>query len=147
MVTQTEIKGINKLIGIADNRSVKIKSERDLTRISRAGLQRKYFKLFSMNAGFSSSDLEQFAQMPRNTIDKEDEYEILTPEATERLIEVALIFVRGIEIFGSKDNFHKWLSTENPALGRIKPQELLDNSFGIQELNDELTRIDEGIFA
>ncbi len=53
----------------------------------------------------------------------------------------------GIEVFGKQDNFNVWLNTKNIALGGIKPKELLDSSFGIQILKDELTRIEQGILA
>ncbi len=147
MVTLNEIRGINRIIGFPAREKHKIKSERDLSTLSRSGLPRKYFQLFTGNAGITVTDFEHLAQMPPDTINGKDAQELLSPEATERLIEIALIYVRGIEIFGSKDSFRKWISTENLALGGIKPKELLDNSFGIQELNDELTRIDHGIFA
>jgi putative toxin-antitoxin system antitoxin component (TIGR02293 family) len=147
MVTLNEIRGINRIIGFAAREKNKIKNERDLTTLSRSGLPRRYFQFFTGNVGIAVTDFEHLAQMPPDTINGKDDQELLSPDATERLIEVALIFVRGIEIFGSKASFRKWISTENLALGGIKPQELLDNSFGIQELNDELTRIDHGIFA
>ena len=147
MVTLNEIRGINRILGFVAKEKNKIKSERDLTTLSRSGLQRKYFQTFTGNAGIPVFDFERMAQMPPDTINGVDQQELLSPEATERLIEVALVYVRGIEIFGSKESFRKWISTENLALGAIKPKELLDNSFGIQELNDELTRIDHGIFA
>ena len=44
-------------------------------------------------------------------------------------------------MFGDEAYFHTWLVTQNIALGNITPKELLDNTFGIQLLNDELTRI------
>ena len=53
----------------------------------------------------------------------------------------------GIEVFDDQDKFNVWLLTKNVALGGIKPKDLLDSSFGIQLLKDELTRIEHGVLA
>lgn len=57
------------------------------------------------------------------------------------------LFNYGIEVFGNKDKFNAWLEIKNPALGNIKPKELLNNAAGIYLLKDELTRIEYGILA
>jgi putative toxin-antitoxin system antitoxin component (TIGR02293 family) len=69
------------------------------------------------------------------------------PLYSERIIEVQLLFNKGVEVFGDKDNFNSWLNLENVALGGIKPISLLDNTFGIMMIKDELTRIEHGILA
>ena len=69
------------------------------------------------------------------------------PLYSERIIEVQLLFNKGIEVFGDKDNFNSWLNLENVALGGIEPISLLDNTFGIMMIKDELTRIEHGILA
>ena len=40
-----------------------------------------------------------------------------------------------------------WLDAENIALGGVKPKSLLDSTFGIEIVKDELTRIEHGILA
>jgi len=66
---------------------------------------------------------------------------------SEKIIEITMLNKFGIEVFGNQDNFNVWLNSKNVALGSIKPKELLDSSFGIQLLKDELTRIEHGILA
>jgi putative toxin-antitoxin system antitoxin component (TIGR02293 family) len=66
---------------------------------------------------------------------------------SEKIIEITMLNKYGIEVFGEQDKFNTWLKTENIALGGIRPKELLDSSFGIQILKDELTRIEQGILA
>lgn len=66
---------------------------------------------------------------------------------SERILQITLLYQRGVEIFGDKDNFDIWLNTTSIALGKIKPKELLDNSFGISLLEDELTKIEHGVLA
>ena len=66
---------------------------------------------------------------------------------TEKIYEVSMLTNYGVEVFGSIDNFNQWLSTSNVALGGIVPKTLLDSTFGIQVLKDELGRIEHGILA
>lgn len=66
---------------------------------------------------------------------------------SERIIQIEMLHQRGAEVFGSKENFSIWLETESVALGRRVPRTLLNNSFGIQLLMDELTRIEHGVLA
>lgn len=66
---------------------------------------------------------------------------------SEKIIQIILLFKRGVSVFGSKEKFEIWLSSLNVALGGIKPKEVLDSAFGIEWLMDELGRIEHGIFA
>lgn len=66
---------------------------------------------------------------------------------SERIIQIEMLHQRGADVFDSKENFAIWLETENIALGRRIPRSLLNNSFGIQLLMDELTRIEHGVLA
>jgi putative toxin-antitoxin system antitoxin component (TIGR02293 family) len=66
---------------------------------------------------------------------------------SEKIVQVTLLARYGKEVFGDEKKFNLWLNTENLSLGRIKPKELLDSSFGIDLLKDELTRIDHGVLA
>ena len=72
---------------------------------------------------------------------------LLNPEQSERIIELARLFSRGAGVFGSLDNFKTWMNSPIVALGNIKPKELLDTSLGIEILQEELGRIEHGIFA
>ena len=50
-------------------------------------------------------------------------------------------------VFGGSTGFNTWLDTESLALGRVKTKSLLDSSFGIGLLKDELGRIEHGVLA
>ena len=69
------------------------------------------------------------------------------PIHSEKILEIAFLYQRGVEVFGHSENFHTWLNTKSVALGGVPPQELMDTTFGINLLNDELTRIEHGVLA
>ncbi|MFN0014092.1 MAG: antitoxin Xre/MbcA/ParS toxin-binding domain-containing protein [Saprospiraceae bacterium] len=71
----------------------------------------------------------------------------LTPSYSERILEIFRLFRRGEAVFGSADEFYAWLKTDVPSLGGIKPISLLDNTFGISIVHDELTRVEHGVLS
>lgn len=66
---------------------------------------------------------------------------------SEKIVQVTLLIRYGRDVFGEEKKFNVWLNTENMSIGNVKPKELLDSSFGIDLLKDELTRIENGILA
>ena len=64
-----------------------------------------------------------------------------------QLLEVSDLFLYGIEVFESNDNFFKWLQLPNTSLGGIEPQELLEIPGGIAKVRDILGRIEHGIYS
>ncbi len=66
---------------------------------------------------------------------------------SERIMQIEILYSKGVEVFGDKENFSTWLETESLALGNLIPRDLLKNSFGIQLLMDELVRIEHGVLA
>lgn len=66
---------------------------------------------------------------------------------SERILQIEILYSKGEEVFGNRENFTKWLETNNLALGDILPLDLLKTSFGINLLLDELVRIEHGVLA
>ena len=66
---------------------------------------------------------------------------------SEKIVQVTLLTRYGREVFGDEKKFNSWLNTENISIGKARPKDLLDSSFGIDLLKDELTRIEHGILA
>lgn len=66
---------------------------------------------------------------------------------SEKIVQVTLLLRYGRQVFGDEKKFNLWLNTENLSIGNVKPKEMLDSSFGIDLLKDELTRIEYGILA
>ncbi|MEQ8337878.1 MAG: DUF2384 domain-containing protein [Cyclobacteriaceae bacterium] len=68
-----------------------------------------------------------------------------SPAVTEKILEIEEVYRKGIAAFG--DGFYAWMDAENIALGNIKPKVLLQNSFGIRRLLDQIGRMEHGVLA
>ena len=66
---------------------------------------------------------------------------------TERVLQISILYDKGLEVFGKKEYLDIWLNTNSIALGGLKPKDLLDNSFGINLVSDELVKIEHGVLA
>jgi putative toxin-antitoxin system antitoxin component (TIGR02293 family) len=64
-----------------------------------------------------------------------------------QLFELTSLFLYGIEVFQSQDDFFKWLNMPNIALGRLEPRELLDIPNGLSKVRDLLGRIEYGVYS
>ncbi len=112
------------------------------------GLQYSFFERLTANIPFTLREWSQFLHLSERSLNRyKKEKAVFGNTASEKILEITMLNKYGIEVFGSQDKFNHWLNTKNVALGGIKPKTLLDSSFGIQMLKDELTRIEHGILA
>lgn len=128
--------------------SVDDKNVLGLIEIIRRGIKFTLFISFANTSPFSLNEWSTFLHLSERTMQRyQREKRTFDSPQSERILEIALLYKKGIDVLGSADKFNSWLETENLALGRIRPKTLFDNSFGINLLKDELTRIEYGVLA
>ncbi len=66
---------------------------------------------------------------------------------SERLLLLADLYAYGIEVFGQKEKFNKWLMSEIRALGFERPIDKLGTMLGMQEVKQIIGRIDYGVYS
>lgn len=119
-----------------------------LVKIVRNGVGFAAFDRFANKSPFSNNEWSTYLHLSERTMQRyRIEKRTFDPLQSEKIIEIALFYNKGIEVFGSAEKFDSWIETDSLALGNIKPKMLLDNSFGINMLRDELTAIEYGILA
>lgn len=69
-----------------------------------------------------------------------------TGNVAEKILALSDIYSYGTEVFEERDKFIKWLDTPNPVLNNKSPVELLLTQLGMQQVKQELARIDYGIY-
>ena len=62
----------------------------------------------------------------------------------EQIVLLLSLYDHGIEVFDSKENFDKWLNTNNIFFDNVAPKEFLDTVSGIKFIDDRLTAIEFG---
>jgi putative toxin-antitoxin system antitoxin component (TIGR02293 family) len=115
--------------------------------IIRGGLPRHSLNSLMEKTGMNVYEMANILNTTDRTLRRYEDDIKLNREQSERLVELAQLYVRGEEVFGSTGVFKQWMDAEVPALGNQTPKSYLDTSLGITLLLDELTRIEYGVFA
>ena len=71
----------------------------------------------------------------------------LNRNLSAKLFEIADLFLYGIEVFGSQENFFSWIELPNTALGGMKPIEIIELPEGVSKVKDIIGRIEYGVFS
>ncbi len=122
-------------------------NDMDLIRLSRSGVQKSSLKTLSQYLGVTMDAMSSLLHTSHRNIQRKDDKDLLDVHKSERVIEIAEVVSRGLEVFGSLDNFQQWLHSSIIALGGKKPVELLDTSFGVRMILKLLGRIEHGVYS
>lgn len=122
--------------------------EVNLTNMVREGVSFYYFNKLSDHIHFDTEDWAGYLHLSERTLQRyKKEKKSFDPIYSEKIILIELLYKKGIEVFGNEEKFFAWMDYTSIPLGSVKPKELLDTSFGIGMVRDELGRIEHGIFA
>ena len=122
--------------------------EINLAKRVRDGLTYNYFSTLSDRIQVGVQEWADYLHISERTIQRyKKEGKVFDPIYSEKIILVELLYKKGIDVFGIEDNFYTWMDTKSIALGGVKPKDMLDTSFGLTMVYDELGRIEHGIFA
>lgn len=125
----------------------KVNNSTDFISVIRTGIPKKALDNLMDNTGITVPEISKIIRTSDRTLRRYGATQKLNPEQSERLIELARLYSRGEEVFGTMENFKNWMSSTVIALGNKKPKEFLDTSIGIDLLMNELGKIEHGIFA
>lgn len=115
----------------------------------RKGFPYSLFNQIKIITPFTEKDWADYLNVSVKTLQrhKKDTNYYFKPIHTEKIIELAEVTSLGRKVFDSVEQFYHWLHTPSYALGKLKPAELLKDSYGKELVMDELNRIENGVFA
>ncbi len=114
----------------------------------RQGINYSFFDNLLHTIPFSFSEWSGYLNLSERTLQRyKKENKPFLAGFAERILEIKLLYKYGVEVFEDNENFDTWLNTKSIALGGVKPKDLLDTTFGINLIRDELTRIEYGVLA
>ena len=119
-----------------------------LIEIVRKGIAFAIFDSIANKSPFSLNEWSGFLHVSERTMQRyKKERKTFDLIHSEKILEITLLFKMGVDVFGNNEKFNVWLESNNMAIGGVKPKKLLDSTFGIGMLKDELNRIEYGILA
>ena len=115
---------------------------------TRQGISFDYFRQILNYIPIKLAEWSKFLNLSERTMQRyKKENKRFESIYAEKILEITLLYQAGEEAFGSKDRFDQWMSIENTALGGVKPKSLLDSTFGINLIKDELIRLEHGVIS
>jgi putative toxin-antitoxin system antitoxin component (TIGR02293 family) len=128
--------------------SLSEKSGYDKIDAVREGIPYYAFEKFAVASPLTMADWSEFLEISERSLQRyKKDNKTFDRMRTERIMEIVAVLKKGVEVFGDQEKFTIWMNSKIIALGGIKPRELLDSSYGIKILYDELVAIDYGLFA
>ena len=115
---------------------------------TRQGISFDFFKEILNQIPLKLAEWGKFLNLSERTMQRyKKENKRFESIYAEKILEITLLYQAGEEAFGSRDGFDQWLNIESIALGGVKPKSLLDSTFGINLIKDELTRLEHGVIS
>ncbi|HMP94282.1 MAG TPA: DUF2384 domain-containing protein [Phnomibacter sp.] len=134
-------------LGYLGLRSIGQPEEQTYIHLIRHGVSRQSLEHLMVRTGISVQEMAAILETTDRTLRRYGADDKLTREQSERAFEIARLYSRGEEVFGSAEAFKQWMNSPIPALGQQRPKSYLDTSLGIQILLGYLGRIEQGVFA
>lgn len=118
-----------------------------LVQLVRDGIDFRVFTQLIKKIPFSIQEWSSYLHLSERTMQRyQKESKTFDVSHSERIVQISMLYDYGVKVFGNKENFDTWLGFKSIALSS-KPKDLLDTAFGIELVNNELSRIEHGIFS
>ncbi len=115
----------------------------------RKGIPYETIEFVGQEMDLTTTRMLQLLDVKQSTYNrKKKENALLSCKDTEIVLFLKELCDFGIEVFNNEtDKFQRWIKEKNIALGSITPESLFDSITGINEVRNELNRIEYGVFA
>lgn len=112
------------------------------------GLSFKTLRTFASNTGIPISVITSIVGIPERTLARRKAAAKLTPDESERLLRVASVFEKTVELFeGDVTAAVKWLTTSRKALDNQAPLAYCRTELGAREVENLVGRLEHGVFS
>lgn len=119
----------------------------DMLTLSRQGLPKSGLMALAKKISLTLQEFAGIMHISERTLQRYDDDAIIKVEYAEKAVELARLYTRGQEVFGSLDKFKIWMKSPVHVFKGEAPVSLLDTSIGFDMVFKELGRIEHGIFA
>jgi putative toxin-antitoxin system antitoxin component (TIGR02293 family) len=144
-VTQGSVNPFYGLLGNA--KSYRVSNDMDTIKVARQGFPKRVLLSLAKKISLNITELCFILHISERTLQRYDDDAVIKTEYAEKAIELARLYTRGEEVFGSMDKFKLWVKAPSLIFNGEAPVSILDTSAGFDMVFRELGRIEHGIFA
>lgn len=122
-------------------------SSMNLVELARQGISKDSLQKLAEIGGISIKQFTELLPVSLRTIQRYSGKDLLPPEVSDHALLIAEVFAKGSDVLDSRKSFQRWLQSPLVALGGQTPLSLLDTSFGIRMVLNELGRLEHGVYS
>jgi putative toxin-antitoxin system antitoxin component (TIGR02293 family) len=124
-----------------------IVSDFDILELTRRGIPKKAMLSLVSKISLTLHEFSNIMHISERTFQRFQDDSLIKTEYAEKAVELARLYARGEEVFGSLDKFKRWMKTPSYVFKDQTPFDLLDSSIGFDLVLKEIGRIEYGIFS
>jgi putative toxin-antitoxin system antitoxin component (TIGR02293 family) len=113
----------------------------------RAGLPATTVQLLQKQIGVTSAQFAATVNIPGRTLSRRAREGRLRSDESERVVRLARLFLRAVQVLGDTERARQWLKTPKRAFAGKTPLEYADTEPGAEEVANLLGRLEHGVFA
>lgn len=125
----------------------RVRSIEDMNSMVKKGLPFPALLALSTRVHVDIAKMGQILMIPARTMARRRKMRRLTVEESDRLMRLARVFSRAIEVFGNSEKAAGWLNQPNRLLNNTAPIDVLDTDLGTHSVETILGRIEYGVFS
>jgi putative toxin-antitoxin system antitoxin component (TIGR02293 family) len=122
-------------------------SDFDVLQLARNGVPKRLLLSLAKKISLTIQEMANIMHISERTLQRYDDNAVIKTEYAEKAVELARLYTRGQQVFGSMDKFKIWMKTPSLIFKGESPVSMLDTSVGFDMIFKELGRIEHGIFA
>jgi len=119
----------------------------EVIKLARQGFSKRVLLALANKISLSIQELAYVLHISERTLQRYNDDDLIKAEYAEKAVELARLYTRGEEVFGSMEKFKLWIKYPSLVFNGEAPVSLLDTSAGFDMVFKELGRIEHGIFA
>ena len=122
-VTQGSLNPFYNLLG--SSKSLKLSNDFDIVKLARQGFPKRVLLALAKKISLNIQELANILHISERTLQRYDDDDIIKTEYAEKAVELARLYTRGEEVFGSMDKFKIWMKTPSLVFNGEAPVSIL----------------------
>ena len=118
-----------------------------LAQAVREGIPASRFDALKELLGVSTGRLADVVGISPSTLSRRRKRGTFDKGESERVLRIARIALRAVEVLGGRENARKWLTEPARALGGEEPLQFADTEPGAREVERLLIRLEHGVYS
>ena len=111
------------------------------------GISKSALESLKAKAGLDYEQLAQVLNVARATLINKKGNDKFNKDVSDKILGLASIYSYGYEVFEDRDRFNRWIFRPNQALAGQAPFDILQSTFGREEVKNLIGRIDYGVYS